>query len=198
MRRRPSSENMTPGSLSTGRFYFVHFYLVYMGVCSKGPTSTLKDLEGKYLVLRNELMEKLHLFQKSSVNSAKQAQLFQVSNLSFPFLTTERRLINLLRAYATLLCLSHKYVSNIELFVSDGIIFYSWRRLCICHLFIHPTNLFVRVYCVPHAFLGVRVVEVKKKKRRNRCSLKEFVLWRKQRKKLGQSGPLGEVMGKQF
>lgn len=165
MRRRPSSENMTPGSLSTGRFYFVHFYLVYMGVCSKGPTSTLKDLEGKYLVLRNELMEKLHLFQKSSVNSAKQAQLFQVSNLSFPFLTTERRLINLLRAYATLLCLSHKYVSNIELFVSDGIIFYSWRRLCICHLFIHPTNLFVRVYCVPHAFLGVRVVEVKKKKK---------------------------------
>ena len=71
MRRRPSSENMTPGSLSTGRFYFVHFYLVYMGVCSKG----LKDLGDKYLVLWNELREKLHLFQKSRVNSAKQTQL---------------------------------------------------------------------------------------------------------------------------
>ena len=51
---------------------------------------------------------------------------------------------------------------------------------------------------MPHAVLGVRVVDIKKKKRRNRHSLKEFVLWRKQREKLGQSGPLGEVVGLQF
>ena len=76
MRRRTSSVNMTSGSLSTGRFHFVHFYLVYMGVYSKGPKFTLKDLRGKYLMLWNELREKLHLFQKSSINAAKQTQLF--------------------------------------------------------------------------------------------------------------------------
>jgi hypothetical protein len=55
---------------------------------------------------------------------------------------------------SALLYISHKYLLSMNTFVSDWIVFHSWGSLCVCYLFIHSTNLFLRAYYVPHAIPG--------------------------------------------
>ena len=63
---------------------------------------------------------------------------------------------------------------------------------CICHLFIHPTNLFVRVYYVPHAVLGVRVVGVKKKKEETDVVLRNLCCEENRERSWGKVGLWGK------